>query len=38
MVIGVDKMQSIGMVLSSPVVVGNTIYFGSTDANVYALI
>lgn len=38
MVIGVDKMQSIGMVLSSPVVVGNTIYFGSTDGNVYALI
>jgi len=37
MVIGVDKMQSIGMVLSSPVVVGNTVYFGSTDGNVYAL-
>lgn len=37
MVIGVDKMQSVGMVLSSPVVVGDTVYFGSTDGNVYAL-
>ncbi|HJW99142.1 MAG TPA: PQQ-binding-like beta-propeller repeat protein [Terriglobales bacterium] len=37
MVIGVDKMQSVGMVLSSPVIAGNVVYFGSTDKNIYAL-
>lgn len=37
MVIGVNKMLSVGMVLSSPVVVGDTVYFGSTDGNVYAV-
>lgn len=37
MVIGVDKMMSVGAVLSSPTIVGDTIYFGSTDGNVYAL-
>ncbi len=37
MVIGVDKMMSVGTVLSSPVVVNNVIYFGSTDGYVYAL-
>jgi hypothetical protein len=35
--IGVDKMLSVGMVLSSPVVAGKVIYFGSTDGNIYAL-
>jgi eukaryotic-like serine/threonine-protein kinase len=38
MVIGVDKMMSVGAVLSSPVVVGNAVYVGSTDGNLYALI
>lgn len=37
MVVGVDRMLSVGMVLSSPVVAGDTVYFGSTDGNVYAL-
>jgi len=36
-IVGVNKMLSMGMILSSPVVVGNTIYFGSTDGNIYAL-
>jgi outer membrane protein assembly factor BamB len=38
MVVGVTKLLSVGAVLSSPVVVGNAIYFGSADGNVYALI
>jgi outer membrane protein assembly factor BamB len=37
MVIGVDKMLSVGAVLSSPIVVDNTIYFGSNDGNLYAV-
>jgi outer membrane protein assembly factor BamB len=37
MVIGVNKMYSVGMLLSSPVVVGNVIYIGSTDGYLYAL-
>ena len=37
LVIGVDKMLNVGMVLSSPVVAGKVIYFGSTDGNIYAL-
>jgi outer membrane protein assembly factor BamB len=37
LVVGVNKMLAVGMVLSSPVVVGDTVYFGSTDGNVYAL-
>lgn len=37
MVSGVHKMLSLGAVLSSPVVVNNVIYFGSTDGNLYAL-
>jgi len=36
MMSGVQKMMSVGAVLSSPVVAGDTIYFGSTDGNVYA--
>uniref|UniRef100_UPI0037BECB45 PQQ-binding-like beta-propeller repeat protein n=1 Tax=Acidicapsa acidisoli TaxID=1615681 RepID=UPI0037BECB45 len=28
---------SVGAILSSPVVVGNAIYFGSSDGNLYAL-
>jgi outer membrane protein assembly factor BamB len=37
MVIGVNKLYAVGMILSSPVVVDNVIYFGSTDGNLYAL-
>jgi outer membrane protein assembly factor BamB len=37
MVSGVQKMMSVGAVLSSPVIEGDTIYFGSTDGSVYAL-
>jgi len=37
MVTGVQKMLSVGAILSSPVVAGNTVYVGSTDGNVYAL-
>ncbi len=37
MVAGVSKMMSVGAVLSSPVVVKDALYFGSTDGNLYAL-
>ena len=37
MVIGVNKMMTVGAVLSSPVVVDNVIYVGSADGNIYAL-
>ena len=37
MVIGVNKMLTVGAVLSSPIVVGDVVYFGSADGNVYAL-
>jgi outer membrane protein assembly factor BamB len=37
MVIGVQKMMSVGAILSSPVVVDGVIYFGSTDGNLYAI-
>jgi len=37
MVSGVQKMMSVGAILSSPVVVDGTVFFGSTDGNVYAL-
>jgi outer membrane protein assembly factor BamB len=37
MVIGVSKMMTAGTVLSSPVVVNNVIYLGSTDGFLYAL-
>jgi outer membrane protein assembly factor BamB len=37
MVSGVQKMMSVGAILSSPVVAGNNIFVGSTDGNVYAL-
>jgi hypothetical protein len=30
-------MLAIGTVLSSPVITGDVIYFGSTDGNLYAL-
>ena len=37
MVAGVDRMMSMGSILSSPVVVGNVVYVGSADGNLYAL-
>lgn len=37
MVIAVHKLFTMGTILSSPVVVGDTVYFGSTDGNLYAL-
>jgi outer membrane protein assembly factor BamB len=37
MVIAVHKLFTMGTILSSPVVVGSTAYFGSTDGNLYAL-
>jgi len=37
MVSGVSKMMTVGAVLSSPAVLDNTVVFGSTDGNVYAL-
>ena len=37
MVSGVDRVMSMGAILSSPVVVGNTVYVGSADGNLYAL-
>jgi len=38
MVIGVHKMLSVGAILSSPVISGDTVYIGSSDGNLYALI
>lgn len=36
-VAGYERLESLGEVISSPVVVGNRVYFGSTDGNLYAL-
>ncbi|MGB8473627.1 MAG: PQQ-binding-like beta-propeller repeat protein [Candidatus Acidiferrum sp.] len=38
MVSGVQKMMSVGTILSSPVIANGTIYVGSADGNIYALI
>jgi outer membrane protein assembly factor BamB len=37
MIVGVQKMMSVGAILSSPTVVNGTIYVGSADGSVYAL-
>jgi eukaryotic-like serine/threonine-protein kinase len=37
LVIGAARMLTVGAVLSSPVVAADTIYFGSTDGNLYAI-
>jgi eukaryotic-like serine/threonine-protein kinase len=37
MVAGVDRVMSMGAIISSPVIVGNVIYVGSADGNLYAL-
>jgi outer membrane protein assembly factor BamB len=34
---GIDRMQSLGSVLSSPVIVDGVAYFGSTDGMLYAV-
>jgi outer membrane protein assembly factor BamB len=36
-IVGLEKLDSTGPILSSPVVVEGVIYFGSSDGNVYAL-
>ena len=38
MVAGVDRVMSLGAILSSPVVVDNVVYVGSADGTLYALI
>ena len=35
--IGLDRMYSLGSVLSSPVVANGVVYFGSTDGYLYAV-
>jgi outer membrane protein assembly factor BamB len=37
MVAGVGRVMSMGAIISSPVVVGNVVYVGSADGNLYAL-
>jgi outer membrane protein assembly factor BamB len=37
MIAGTARMQSVGTILSSPVVAGRVVYFGSNDGNLYAL-
>jgi eukaryotic-like serine/threonine-protein kinase len=37
MIVGVDRMMSVGAVLSSPVPDGDTVYFGSWDGQLYAI-
>jgi eukaryotic-like serine/threonine-protein kinase len=37
MIVGYDRMMSVGPILSSPVVVDKVVYFGGTDGNLYAL-
>ena len=37
MVVGVQKMMSVGAILSSPAVVDGVVYFGSSDGNLYAV-
>ena len=37
MIAGIARMQSVGTILSSPVIAGRVVYFGSNDGNLYAL-
>ena len=37
MIVGVYRMLRVGAILSSPVVVGDVVYVGSSDGNLYAL-
>ncbi|HXA50564.1 MAG TPA: PQQ-binding-like beta-propeller repeat protein [Candidatus Acidoferrum sp.] len=36
-IIGLDRMYSLGSILSSPVIVNEVVYFGSTDGYLYAV-
>jgi outer membrane protein assembly factor BamB len=36
-IVGVNRMHTVGMILTSPVISGDTVYFGSTDGNLYAV-
>jgi eukaryotic-like serine/threonine-protein kinase len=38
LIVGVHKLLSVGAILSSPIVSGQVIYFGSSDGNLYAII
>jgi outer membrane protein assembly factor BamB len=37
LIVGVAKMRTVGTILSSPVVAGDAVYFGSADGNLYAV-
>ena len=37
MIIGMDRMYTLGSILSSPAVVGGVLYVGSTDGFLYAI-
>jgi eukaryotic-like serine/threonine-protein kinase len=37
MIVGIAKMHTVGTILSSPVIAGDTVYIGSADGNLYAL-
>jgi PQQ-like domain len=37
MVIGLDRMMSVGAVMSTPVIDGDTLFFGSWDGQLYAI-
>lgn len=37
LLVGVQRMLSVGAVLSSPVVAGDMLYFGSADGQLYAI-
>ena len=37
MVAGVKRIMNMGAIIGSPVIVGNVIYVGSADGNLYAL-
>jgi outer membrane protein assembly factor BamB len=34
---GIDKVMSMGAIISSPLVAGNVVYVGRADGNLYAL-
>jgi outer membrane protein assembly factor BamB len=38
MIVGISRVQSVGTILSSPVVAGRVVYFGSNDGNLYAVL
>jgi outer membrane protein assembly factor BamB len=37
LIVGVEKLRTVGMILSSPVISGSVVYIGSTDGNLYAV-